>query len=203
MQVVLPEATESAKLILDPPRMLNDDDYYAFCLANPDLRIERSAQGEIIIVAPVGGESSYRSGESYAELRAWAKRDKRGKAFDCSAEFLLPTGAALSPDSAWVSNDKLAKLTKEQRKKFLRLSPEFVIEVMSPSDRLGAAKGKMAEWIAGGVELVWLIDGDRQTIYIYRAGRKQPEKRVGIESLAGEGPVAGFELDLTEIWEGL
>jgi Uma2 family endonuclease len=136
-------------------------------------------------------------------LQSWAKLDARGRVFDSSAEFILPTGAARSPDASWVSNAKLRRLSKKQLKKFPPLCPEFVVEVTSPIDRLGAAKGKMAEWIAGGVELGWLIDGDRQTIYIYRAGRKQPEKRVGIESLAGEGPVAGFELDLTEIWEGL
>ena len=203
MQVVLPESTESARLLFDEPRLLDDDEYYAFCGANPDLRIERTSRGEIVIMAPVGSESSYRSGEAHGELRAWAKRDGRGKAFDCSIEYFLPTGAALSPDASWVSNAKLSTLTKEQLKKFPRLCPEFIIEVMSPSDRLKAAHWKMTEWLAAGVELGWLIDGDRETVYIYRAGQPQPEKREGIAAIEGEGSVAGFKLELADIWEGL
>ena len=141
--------------------------------------------------------------EVIGQLRAWAKRDGRGRAFGTSAEFILPTGAAYSPDAAWVSNENLARLTKEQRRKFLRLCPEFVVEVMSPSDRLKTAQDKMADWMANGVQLSWLIDGDNQTVYIYRAGQSDPDTRTGISRLAGEGPVAGFELDLTEIWAGL
>ena len=203
MQVVLPEATAAARLTFDGLRIQNDDEYFAFCVANPDLHIERTAKGEVVIMAPVGSESAYRSSEVVGELRSWAKRDKRGKAFDSSGEFILPTGAALCPDASWVSNARLATLTKAELKKFPRLSPEFVIEVMSPSDRLKAAKLKMTEWIAGGVDLGWLIDGDRETVYVYRNGQKEPEKFQGISKLAGEGPVAGFELDLAEIWEGL
>src|SRR5258708_7197230 len=130
------------------------------------------------------------------------KEGRRGKAFGSSVEFILPTRAALSPDAAWVSNSRLAKLSKEQRRKFPPVCPEFVIEVMSPSDRLTPAKEKMEDWLLGGVELACLIDGDNQTVYIYRAGRKE-EKRICITKLAGEGPVEGFELDLTDTWAGL
>jgi Uma2 family endonuclease len=182
---------------------MNDDEYYEFCMANPNTRFERTAEGEIVIVPPAGGESSYQSGESQGELRQWAKRDGRGKAFESSVEFILPTRAAFSPDAAWVSNARLARLSKEQRRKFLPICPEFVIEIMSPSDRLRDAKEKMKEWMRGGVELGWLIQPDRETIYIYRAGQTEPEKRTGITKLAGEGPVNGFELDLTDIWAGL
>ena len=113
---------------------------------------------------------------------------------------MLETGAAYSPDAAWISNAKLEQLTKAQRRKFPRLCPEFVVEVMSPSDRLKAAQHKMREWMRAGVELGWLIHGDKRTVYIYRAGR-DPEARSGILQLSGEGPVAGFELDLARIWE--
>src|SRR5215472_15505693 len=94
--------------------------------ANPNTRFERTAEGEIVIVPPAGGESSYQSGESQAELRQWAKRDGGGKAFESSVEFILPTGAAFSPDAAWVSNARLVRLSKEQRRKFLPICPEFV-----------------------------------------------------------------------------
>jgi Uma2 family endonuclease len=203
MQVVLPEQALPAKLTLNPELRMNDDEYYAFCMANPDLRFERTAKGEIIIVPPAGFESSYRSGDAFRHLADWAKRDGRGKASDATAEFILPTGAALSPDAAWVSNDRIARLSKEQRRKFPPVCPEFVIEVMSPSDRLPAAMEKMAEWIRGGVELAWLIHGDQKTVYIYRAGQEGAETRREILKIAGEGPVAGFELDLADIWAGL
>src|ERR1019366_9085897 len=203
MQLVLPEITAPVKLTFDPSQAMNDDAYYEFCAANPDLRIERSPQGEIIIVPPAGGESDYRSADSIAQLMYWAKKDGRGKAFGSGFEFILPSGAGYSPDAAWLSNKRLSKLSKQQRRKFPPVCPEFVIEVMSPSDRLKAAKDKMAAWMAEGVELAWLIDGDHETVYIYRADSQKPEKRTGIASLSGEGPVAGFVLDLRAIWAGL
>jgi Uma2 family endonuclease len=204
MQVTLPEQALPAKLTLNPKLRIRDDDqYWEFCAANPDVRFERTAQGEIVIVPPVGGEGDYRNTGVSAQLYSWSKKNGRGKAFGPSVEFILPSGAARSPDASWVSNGRLAKLTKEQRRKFLRLCPEFIVEVMSPSDRLKDAKEKMVEWMANGVQLGWLIDGDRQTVYIYRAGRSEPEKRTGIKRLAGEGPIAGFVLDLADIWAGL
>jgi Uma2 family endonuclease len=204
MQVTLPEQALPAKLTLNPKlRIKDDDEYWEFCAANPDIRFERTAQGEIVIVPPAGMESVYRGTELAGELWTWAKKDGRGKVVGSNTEFILPSGAARSPDAAWVSKVRLAKLTKEQRRKFLRLCPEFIVEVMSPSDRLKDAKEKMAEWIANGVQLGWLIDGDRRTVYIYRAGRSEPEKRTGVKKLAGEGPIAGFVLELTDIWAGL
>jgi Uma2 family endonuclease len=136
------------------------------------------------------------------QLRSWADRDGSGRAFDSSVEFLLPDGSALSPDASWVSNESLERLSWEQRREFLRLCPEFVIEVMSPSDRLKAAKTKMERWIENGVRLGWLIDGDRQTVYVYRKGRN-PLTRRGVQELAADGPVKGFVLKLGAIWRGL
>jgi Uma2 family endonuclease len=202
MHLALPELTAPATLILDREHPLSDDDYFAFCQANPDLRIERTAQGEIVIVPPAGGESDYRSLEAGACLRQWAKSNGRGKAFGTSVEFILPDGAALSPDSAWVSNQRLSALTKAKRREFLRLVPEFVIEVMSPSDRLKAAQAKMSVWMANGVELAWLIDADVRTVYVYRAGH-EPRTLCGIAEIAGEGSMDGFVLKLDEIWAGL
>lgn len=183
--------------------VMSDEEYYEFCMANPDVGFERTSRGDIIIVPPAGGESDYQSLESAGELRQWAKRDGRGKVFGPSAQFMLPNGAALSTDAAWVSNERLARLTKAQRRKFPPVCPEFVVEVMSPTDRPKAAKRKMTEWMAAGVALGWLIEPDHETVYVYRAGQAEPEKRTGIKKLAGEGPVAGFQLDLRDIWAGL
>jgi Uma2 family endonuclease len=199
--LTVPELESAAKIVFDTDPKF-DDAYFEFCIANPDLWIERNSQGEIVIVPPAGFESSCRSGDVYAQLAAWTKRNRNGKASDCSGEFLLPSGAGYAPDAAWVSKAKLARYTKEQLRKFPRLVPEFVVEVLSPSDTRPKAKKRCQEWIDEGVELAWLIDGDTETVWIYRPGQA-PEKRTGMNKLPGEGPVDGFVLDLREIWAGL
>lgn len=180
----------------------SDAEYFAFCRANPDLRLERTAEGEILIVPPAGSESSYRNSKLTAQLDRWAEADGRGKAFDSSGQFFLPDGSALSPDAAWVSNVRLRSIPREKRKEFLHLCPEFLVEVISPSDRPKRAKAKMEQWIANGAQLAWLIDGDAETVYVYR--KRHPVKtHRGIHKLAGEGPVEGFVLQLAAIWKGL
>jgi Uma2 family endonuclease len=202
MQIALPELDAPATLVLDPENRFSDDEYFSFCMANPDLQIERTAQGEIVIVPPAGGESDNRNWDVSGQLYTWVKKTGRGKGFGPSAQFMLPDGGAMSPDSAWVSDANLAMLTKEQRRRFLPVVPEFVVEIMSPSDRLRAAHRKMRQWMSNGVELGWLIDGDDRCVYVYRSGRDMLEMR-GLSQIAGEGPVEGFVLDLAEIWEGL
>jgi Uma2 family endonuclease len=199
MQIALPELDSPVTLILDPDRPLTDEEYVAFCEANPDLRIERTAQGEMVIVPPAGFESDSQNVEVIRQLADWAIQTRRGNAVGSSTEFLLPNGAALSPDAAWVSDERLASVSQEQRRKFPRLTPEFVVEVKSPSDRLPAMKRKMREWIVNGVDLAWLIDGDARCVHVYRQG-SEPEQLCNIERIAGEGPVHGFVLELERIW---
>lgn len=184
-------------------RRMSADEFYRFCVARPDERFELSSQGDITVVAPAGLESDYRNVIAVASLYAWARRTRRGRVFGPSAAFVLPSGATLSPDAAWISKERIAPFAKAQRRKFISVCPEFVVEVMSPSDRLRTAQRKMHDWIAEGAELGWLIDGDRKTLYIYRKGEPEPRRLVNAKSVAGEGPVAGFVLDLREIWEGI
>jgi Uma2 family endonuclease len=199
--ISLPDLSSRATLILGPEDRLTDDQYFAFCMANPDLNVERTAQGEIVIVPPAGGESDYRNADVIVSLGQWARKDGRGKTFGPTAQFLLPDGSGLSPDAAWVSSERIATLSKKDLRQFPHIVPEFVIEVMSPSDRLNAAKKKMRVWAKNGVDLGWLIDGDNQCVYVYR-GSEEPRMVKGTE-IAGEGPVEGFVLPLTEIWQGL
>lgn len=200
MQVALPEL--DAPAILNLNREVSAEDFEEFCAANPSLRAELTANGEITIMPPAGGESSFRSADVCIRLGTWALTTQRGKVFDSSAAFVLPSGAILSPDAAWVANEKLQALTPAQRRRFLRLTPDFVVEVVSPSDRFADTEKKMQEWIANGVALAWLIDGDAKAVSIYRPNLP-PDIRKGVLAVSGEGPVAGFTLDLTDIWAGL
>lgn len=200
MQVALPDS-QTATLILDPESPPSEEQFLAFCEANPELRVERSAKGEIFIVPPAGGASDYRNADAISQLFVWARHSGRGKGFGATALFLLEDGSALSPDAAWVSAERLSSLTARERAGFLRLCPEFVIEVLSPSDRLPAAQRKMRAWIANGASLGWLIDGDAMRVYVYR--QTGEVEIVTGDHIDGEGPVAGFRLDLGSIWEGL
>ena len=181
---------------------LSDDELFDFCALNSELQVERSAEGEVIVMPPAGGESSHRNMNISMQLYAWSRRDGRGRAFDSSAGFFLPSGAMLSPDAAWIEKSRLQPLSKEQKRKFIYLCPDFVIEILSPSDRLKATKRKMSEWIANGAELGWLIDADGQSVYIYRRGQ-EAELQVNPQSMAGEGSVAGFLLDLQDVFAPL
>ena len=199
VQISLPRPAE---LVVRNGRKFSDKAYLDFWDANPDLRLERTAEGEIVIVPPVGYESDNQNAEVISQLHAWAKKDGRGRASGATAQFFLPDGSALSPDAAWVSYAALSSLLPEELRRFPHLAPEFVIEVMSPTDRLAAAKRKMEQWIANGVQLGWLIDGDHETVYVYQPNRPV-QTRKGILKLAGKGPVKGFTLQLRTIWQGL
>jgi len=137
---------------------MSEAEFFDFCAQNPDVRIERDRNGEIIIMPPAGGETGYRNNALSAQLFLWSEQDRRGRSFDSSTEFLLPNGAALSPDASWVFNSRLDKLTEEEMRRFLPLCPDFVVELMliSPSDRLPKVKAKMREWMENGAALARL-----------------------------------------------
>jgi Uncharacterized protein conserved in cyanobacteria len=201
MELVIYDVESQAPVILHPESM-TDDEFFDFCQLYPDFRIERTAQGEIVIMPPTGLETGFRNNDLSVQLGIWAKGDGRGKVFDSSTEFILPSGAARSPDASWIDNKRLAALTREQKRKFTRICPDFVVELTSPSDRLTTVQKKMAEWIENGVLLGWLLDPDKRTVYVYRPGQA-PEKLVEPQQVAGEGPVAGFVLELDSIWASL
>lgn len=202
MQVVLPDVETRAPLEIRFERPMDDDEFFEFCAENRKLLIEREANGEITIMPPAGGETGNRNYGLNGQLYIWSKRDARGQGFDSNTGFLLPNGAAYAPDAAWVLNSRLAQLTKEQKKRFLPLCPDFVVELIFPTDRLSKVQAKMQTWIENGAALAWLIDADQRTVYIYRPG-KDSEPLTGVDHVDGEGPVAGFRLELSDIWQGL
>ncbi len=181
-------------------RDMSEEDFYEFCALNEDHRIERTASGDILIMAPAGSDTGDRNAELTMQLRAWSRRDGRGKAFDSSTGFTLPNSSIRSPDAAWVERSRLASLTREQRRRFAPVCPDFVAELTSPTDRLSKVQEKMREWMANGAQLGWLLDADGRQVHLYR-----PDGSVEVvaepSQLVGEGPVEGFVLDLQGFWD--
>jgi len=172
------------------------------CRLNPDARIEQTAEGDIIIMAPTGGESGYQSSETNRQLANWANVDGTGRVFDAGTGFILPDGAKRSPDSAWVRLEKILSLPKALRKTYLPLTPDFAIEVLSPSDRLKETQEKCREYIANGTSEAWLIDPEHRAVWNYSQAEPQGRESNGLESLTSKF-LSGFTLDLRPIWQGL
>jgi Uma2 family endonuclease len=168
---------------------MTDAKFKEFCELYSDYRLEYTAEGELIIMPPTDPETGARNARLTSQLDQWAERDGRGFVVDSSGGFTLRNGARLSPDSSWIS---VERYSREE-------CPEFVTELLSPADRLNKLHAKMLEWLENGVALGWLINPTDKTVIVYRPGR-EPETFTGVSSLAGEGPVAGFELDLERIW---
>lgn len=178
---------------------LTDEQFYRICEDNRDLRLEKNAQGDLIIMPPTGGETGDRNSEINFQLRLWNKQYNLGKVFDSSTGFKLPNNAYRSPDSAWIPIKKWNNLTAEQCQKFLPLSPDFIIELRSPSDSLKTLQDKMKEYIDNGTKLGWLINLQDKQIEIYRQG-KDTEILEHPQTLSGENILLNFSLDLTLIW---
>ena len=178
---------------------MSDEEFYEFCALNEDHRIERTAAGDILIMAPAGGETGNRNVGLVVQLERWSERDGRGVVFDSSTGFRLPNGATRSPDAAWVLRSRLTCLTREQRRRFLPLCPDFLVELTSPTDRLSKVQEKMQEWMSNGAALGWILDADNRQAHIYRA--EGVEILDAPERLAGEGLVDGFVLKLAGIWD--
>ena len=195
------QVTITEEAVLRMPDMSNDE-FFEFCEANSEYRIERDAKGRVSIMSGTGGRTGARNSEITFQLQAFARQHGGGKVFDSSTMFLLPSGAMRSPDAAWVALPKLLTLSETQRDRFLPVAPDFVIELMSPSDRLRDVQEKMAEWIASGCQLGWLLDPSTKTAYLYR-----PESQEAIQEPASlraegiaEGILEGFVLDLASVW---
>lgn len=180
--------------------LLDDDEFFEFCQLNSDLRIERSCKGDIIIMPPTGGETGARNFDLITTFGAWVEKDGTGKGFDSSAGFTLPNGAVRSPDLAWVQKERWEHLPKEQRKKFPPLCPDFVVELVSESDLLPMVRNKMAEYMANGAQLGWLLDPFDQKVFIYNPGGAM-EVLDNPRTVSGEPLLKGFILDVQLLWE--
>ncbi len=178
---------------------LSDEQFFQLCQDNRDLRLERNPKGDLIIMPPTGGETSNSNAGITAQLWLWNNLNKLGVVFDSSGGFKLPNGADRSPDAAWIPLEKWQALTPQQKERFLPLSPDFVIELMSPSDSLETARKKMQEYLDNGTRLGWLINRKTREVEIYRQGQAV-EILTNPESLSGENMLPEFSLNLTLIW---
>jgi Uma2 family endonuclease len=174
---------------------LTDEQFYQLCITNPDLNIERSAQGVLIVMPPVGGDSGNREMELGTDLSIWNRKTNLGKVFSSSTVFKLPDGGDRSPDAAWVELSRWQALTPEQRQKFPPIAPDFVIELRSRTDALDLLQEKMKEYMDSGVRLGWLFNPKEQQVEIYRQGQEK-EVRSLPTLLSGEIVLPGFELQV-------
>lgn len=179
---------------------MSDDQFFDFCQLNNDLRIERNADGEIIIMPPTGWETGDKNAEITTQLRNWTKQDGRGKSADSSAGYKMPNGAIMSPDASWILKERLEKVSPDKRRKYLPLAPDFVIELRSESDALSNLKEKMQEYIANGVSLGWLIDPASKQVYVYRPN-SEIEISENLTEISGEPILKDFTMNLKEIWD--
>lgn len=194
------ELPDDRPLALSGLETLTDAELEAFCRQNPQLRIERAPNGQLLLMLPAHTDSGRRNARLGGSLFKWFEMNPElGEIFDSNTGFTLPDGSMRSPDAAWVSAAKWHALTDQQRKhQFAPICPEFVIELRSGSDSLRDLQRKMMEvWLANGTQLAFLLDADSEMAYVYRAGQGAPEELPGFDrSLSGEAVLPGFVLDL-------
>jgi Uma2 family endonuclease len=179
---------------------IGHEEFVKFCNLNNELRIERTAEGVIEIMPPAFWETGNRNADLTAQIMAWAKQDSSGVAADSSAGYRLPNGATRAPDASWVARARLAALKPEEKKEYLPLCPDFVVELRSSSDRLKRLKEKMEEYLANGARLGWLIDPSTRKVYVYRPAA-EVEVLDDPATVSGDPILPGFTLDLRAIWE--
>jgi Uma2 family endonuclease len=184
---------------LEPVIHVTDEQFYQLCQANPEVKFERDAVGGLIIMAPSGGETGSYNAEIVADFVIWNRQTRLGKVFDSSTCFKLPQGGDRSPDVAWVALERWNQLSQEQQRKFPPIAPDFVLELLSPTDSSEKTQAKMQEYINNGVRLGWLIDRDRRYVEIYRSN--QPvEALTSPEQLSGADVLPGLFLDMNIVW---
>ncbi|AFY70383.1 protein of unknown function DUF820 [Thalassoporum mexicanum PCC 7367] len=184
---------------LAPGRLVSLAEFDRLCHDYPDLQLERTATGELIAMPPTGSETGILDHSINGQLYVWNQQFKLGKCFSSSAGFTLPNGAIRSPDAAWISNNRWNALDQKAKKKFAPICPDFVIELVSPSDQLQTTQAKMHEYIENGARLGWLIDPQNKQVTIYR-GDRPAEVIENPAKLSGENVLPEFELNLAEIW---
>ena len=178
---------------------MDSHEFFEFCHANPDLRMELTCEGDVIIMPPTGSKSGQRNFTLIGQFGIWMQSDETGFGFDSSAGFTLPNGAVRAPDLAWIRKERWDMLSEDEQEKFAPICPDFVVELLSRTDRLETIKDKMQEYIDNGAQLGWLIDPRERNVYVYRLG----EEIVCLsdpETISGDPVLPNFELDVRKLW---
>jgi Uma2 family endonuclease len=197
MAFLIDEAYLPAILTVGP---MTDEAFASFCEDHPDLSFEMTAEGELLVMPPAYSLTGIRNSKIGRQLEAWAETDGRGMVGDSSTGFVLPNGARRSPDASWTLSVRVQALDQASRERYWHLAPDFVIELRS--DRLRVLREKMAEWLANGAQLGWLIDPERRAVEVYRPGL-EPRILENVDSIEADEPIAGFTLDLARVWDPL
>ena len=195
-EAIAVQPATTLRLNLQPVMELTDERLYVLCQANRELRFERTAQGELLLMAPTAGETGRRNAKLTQHLANWADSDGSGLVFDSSTGFVLPNGAMRSPDAAWLRRSRWEGLRPDQKQTFIPLCPDFVIELRSGTDML---QDKLQEYMQSGALLGWLIDPPYQRVYVYRPG-VPVECLEKLHSISGDPELPGFVLDLSQVW---
>ena len=180
---------------------VTQEQFTTLAVANRDLRLERTAQGELIVNPPTGWETGKRNWSISGELYLWWRQcGEPGQAFDSSTGFILPNGAIRSPDASWVSGERWETLTPEDKETFAKICPDFIVELRSSSDQISNLQAKMREYMDNGAKLGWLIDPQQHRVEIYRSGLAV-EVLDNPTELSGENILSGFVLQLNRVWD--
>jgi Uma2 family endonuclease len=198
VNALLPLDPESPPRSLAWDQPLSDEEFEGLCLANDIFIPERTSNGEIVVHAPAAGAMGDGNSEISHQLRAWWKTHHRGRVFDSSTGFFLADSAMLNPDAAYLLPETMKGIGKRELEHFFYRCPDFVVQLLSKSDRLKDTKEKMEGWIENGAKLGWLVDPYQKRVFVY--SREKVTVASG-KSLQGSGPVEGFSLDLNEIWK--
>ena len=182
-----------------PVRRLTDDELFDLCTRNKRLRIERTADGELVIMSPTGGKTGNRNFDLVVQLGTWINAGGGGVGFDSSTGFVLANGAERSPDVAWLAQARWDAVPAERQERFVPVCPDFVVELLSPSDRLTDVHAKMREYMENGAVLGWLIDRHARRVHVYRANGSV-DVLENPTHLTGESVLPGFRLDLARVW---
>jgi len=192
--------TEAITLSFKSKGGLSQDEFMELCKDNPELKFERTSNGQIIIMPNTGGRTGDLNSEINMQLRIWNKSVHLGKVFDSSTSFRLPNGAVRSPDAAWVAKARWESLSEREQRQFPPLCPDFVIELRSESDLLKELHQKITDdWIGNGCRLAWLIDADAETVYVYRPDAEMQIVQGFQQRLSAADVLPGFELDLSQL----
>lgn len=181
-------------------KKMSEEEFYEFCRLNPELRLELTSEGDLVIMPPTGGKSGIRNSKLNFKLVGWVEKDGTGQSFDSSTVFTLPSGAKRSPDFAWVRNERWDALSEDEQERFPPLCPDFVVELRSRTDVLKNLQQKMEEYVANGARLGWLIDPLERKVHVYRPDAPV-EELDNPQTISGEPLLRGLELDLRKIWD--